>query len=440
MMSSHSTSTHLVFLLLLLLGCLHLETIKLTSGNEDLNVGCVEKDRKVLIEFKEGLNDPSGWLSSWVGEDCCRWRGIGCNKKTGRVIKLDLTNPLCIYQLFYTEEGDTQVFNMSCLSGKINPSLLLLKHLNYLDLSMINFGGISIPEFIGSLENLKYLNLSNACFAKKIPPHLGNLSHLHYLDLHGQSNVCDFYGIYADNLKWLSGLSSLKHLDMGNVNLSKVGADWLQAFTMLPPSLSELHLPRCRLDSLPISLPFVNFSSSLSVIDLSGNNFNSSLPLWLLNISSLANLNLSGSSLRGPIPDAFVDMIFLQELDLSDNPFKVGEIPRTLGTLCKLKSLYLFHTNITGEITEFVDSLSGCTNSSSLEMLDLGGNQLSGHLPDSLGHLKKLTSLQLARNSFWGSIPASIGSLSFLKELDLFINPMNGTIPATLRVGHVISL
>ncbi|KAF8408645.1 hypothetical protein HHK36_004709 [Tetracentron sinense] len=173
MIGSCIISTHLLFLLLLLLGCIHLETIKPTSGNEDLNVDCAEKDRKVLLKFKEDLNDPLGWLSSWVGEYCCSWRGIGCNQKTGRVIKLDLRNPLCIYQQFCV--------NRSCLSGKINPSLLHLKHLNYLDLSLINFGETSILEFIGSLENLKYLNFSYACFARKIPPHLGNISRLIYL-------------------------------------------------------------------------------------------------------------------------------------------------------------------------------------------------------------------------------------------------------------------
>ncbi|KAF8377990.1 hypothetical protein HHK36_029323 [Tetracentron sinense] len=405
----------------------------LELGNEDRNVGCAEKDRKALLEFKEDLNDSSGWLSSWVGEDCCSWRGVGCIKKTGRVMKLDLRNSLC-----NNEEGYNGVsYERPCLSGKINPSLLHLEHLNYLDLSMNNFKGISIPDFIGSLENLKYLNLSNAYFAGKIPPHLGNLSRLHYLDLHDQSYSGDFSRIYADNLKWLSGLSSLKYLDMGHVNLSQVGADWLQAFNMLPPSLSELHLPACRLDSLPLSLPFVNFSSLL-VLDLSHNLFQSSMPLWLFNISSsLANLHLSNNYLSGSIPDAFADMTSLQELDLSYNDEMGGEIPRTLGTLCNLKRLDLSKNRITGEITKFVNSLSGCTNSS-LEMLDLGINQLSGYLPDSIGHLKKLRFLRLNRNSFWGSIPTSIGSLSFLKELDLSVNHMNGTIPKS--VGQLSEL
>ncbi|KAF8400899.1 hypothetical protein HHK36_014202 [Tetracentron sinense] len=438
MMGSCSILTHLLFLLLLLLGCLHLETIKPTLGNEDLKVGCGEKDRKALLEFKEGLNDSSGWLSSWVGEDCCSWRGVGCIKKTGRVIKLDLRNSFCVYQLIYPKEGGyRKVPSRSCLSGKINPSLFHLKHLNYLDLSMINFGGISIPEFMGSLKNLKYLNLSNACFTGKIPPHLGNLSRLNYLDLQDQSYVCELEaGIYADNLKWLSGLSSLKYLDMTVVNLGMVGADWLKDFNMLLPSLSELHLINCRLDSPPLSLPFVNFSL-LSVLDLSDNFFGSSMPLWLFNISSLANLHLSNNYLRGSIPDAFADMTSLQELDLSSNDEMGGEIPRTLGTLCNLKRLDLSVNRITGEITKFLDRLSGCTNSS-LEMLHLDDNQLSGHLPNSLGNLKKLRSLGLSKNQMNGTIPESVGQLSELFMLDLSNNQMNGTIPES--VGQLSEL
>ncbi|KAF8391022.1 hypothetical protein HHK36_023322 [Tetracentron sinense] len=405
-------------LLLLFSGFLYQETIKLGSCNGNLDVGCIEFERQALLEFKEGLKDPSDRLSSWVGKDCCRWRGVSCSNTSKHVVMLDLHDP-------YRYEN-------SSLGGEINPSLLNLKHLNYLDLSNNDFGGIRIPEFIGSFKKLRYLNLSYASFGGEIPPHLGNLSSLRYLDLTELG-----YKSHVNNLQWLSGLSYLEQLQLGYVNLSRV-VDWLQAVNMLP-SLLELHLPYCGLQNTSLSLPVVNFTS-LMVLDLSVNYFNSSIPHWMFDISSLTYLDLSSNTLQGRIPDAFTNMISLEYLDFSYNYYIQGVIPRTLGNLCNLQKLHLSGSHITGGISEFLNGLSECTNSS-LELLDFSSNELSGNLPESLAHLINLRYLYLSSNSFWGSIPASIGSLWSLKELDLGYNRMNGTIPKSMgQLSELIRL
>ena len=87
---------------------------------------------------------------------------------------------------------------------------------------------------------------------------------------------------------------------------------------------------------------------------------------------------------------------------------------------------------ISGEITQFVDGLSQCSNNS-LELLDLSGNKLlGGNLPYSLGALKNLKNLDLSSCSFWGSIPDSIGNMSSLQLLALTANKMNGSIPSSM--------
>ncbi|KAL6139442.1 hypothetical protein ACLB2K_057746 [Fragaria x ananassa] len=62
------------------------------SSTGNINVGCMSIEMKALVKLKEGLTDHSDRLSSWVGEDCCKWRGVGCNSTTGRVGSLNLRN------------------------------------------------------------------------------------------------------------------------------------------------------------------------------------------------------------------------------------------------------------------------------------------------------------------------------------------------------------
>ncbi|XP_021299269.1 LRR receptor-like serine/threonine-protein kinase FLS2 [Herrania umbratica] len=426
-MANTSASVWCLFLIMILsYEFLYLEIIKFGSC-ESQNVSCIAKEREALLKFKDGLTDPSGRLSSWRGEDCCSWAGVQCSDKLGHhVTKLKLPN-------LYSNNPDVDVTSYA-LGGKIHPSLLDLQYLKYLDLSMNNFEGVSIPNFVGSLKTLRYLNLSGAFFGGPIPSFLGNLTNLHYLDL----NSC-FSDSNKNDLHWLSTLSKLKHLNLGSVDLSKVGTYWLQAVNMLP-SLEELHLPACGLSILPLSVPLVNFSS-LSVLDLSNNGFNSSIPSWLFNISGLEYLDLNSNNLRGEIPDGFAGMINLQNLDLSKNSFIEGKLlKRNLGSLCNLHVLDLSFNKITGDIGEFINGLSQCNNCS-LESLHLGYNELRGILPDSLGHLRNLKHLFLMKNYFVGSIPESIGNLSSLEEFYLSENAMEGTIPRSLgQLSSLVSL
>ncbi|KAA8529793.1 hypothetical protein F0562_034350 [Nyssa sinensis] len=389
-MANIETSIQFLLLLFLSSSFLHLETIELVSCNSGLNVNCIDIERKALLSFKEGLTDPSGRLSSWVGDDCCKWEGIRCENRTTHVIKLKLRNP---YQRNLDSEAAADEAAAYAIGGKIVPSLLDLKHLR------ANFGGT-------------------------IPPQLGNLSSLQYLDL----NTC-FGESIENDLHCLSGLSSLKHLNLGSIDLSMASTYWIQTINTLP-SLLELHLPRCGLSNFPLSLPFVNLTSLL-VLDLSNNGFSSSIPKWLFNVSSLVYLDLSSNSLQGGVPDEFSALASIQHIDLSQNSFIGGQLSGNLGKLCNLRKLHLSFNIINGDITEFIDGLSSCTNSS-LESMNLGYNHLGGFLPNSLGQLKNLKNLILWNNSFTGSIPKSIGNLSSMELLYLYNNQMNGTIPESL--------
>ncbi|KAJ7968528.1 Leucine-rich repeat receptor protein kinase [Quillaja saponaria] len=321
------------------------------------NVLCTESERHALLNFQQDLVDPSNRLSSWVpGEDCCKWTGIVCNNSTGHVMEIKLDSP------FDWRTADN--YKELALQGKLNPSLLNLKQLRHLDLSWNYFGGIQIPSFIGSLVSLNYLNLSYAGFSGMVPPHIGNLTNLHSLGL--QNSDGNFYAaeLYVDNLQWLHSLSSLKYLDLRNVNLVKA-SDWLLSLNTVS-SLLQLHLSQCQLDQIP-SLENVNFTS-LTAIDISFNNFNSSIPSWMFNLTRLESLSLTSSNFKGELSDHF-------------------------GNLCNLKEVDMFGNNLLGDISKVFE---GCYFDS-LMSLDLSDNQFSGEVSDI--HFSNLTKLR----ALWAS-------------------------------------
>ncbi|XP_020424489.1 probable LRR receptor-like serine/threonine-protein kinase At1g34110 [Prunus persica] len=332
----------------------------------------------------QAQTDPWDWLSSWVGEDCCKWSGVGCNNITGSVNRLDLHNR-------YSDGLDYSGAKVSAFGfgGEINPSLLVLKDLVYLDLSMNNFECVQLPSFIGSLEKLKYLNLSRTSFVGVIPPNLGNLSRLLYLDL---SNFLDNNPSETD-FQWLATLSSLKYLNLEGVNLAKATSYLLPTINMLH-SLVELHLRSCGLSILPLTLPSINFTSLL-VLDLSNNSFNSMIPPWLTNLSELEMLDLSGNRLTGKLPDSLGYLKSLRYLNLSTNSFQ-GSIPKSIGNL------------------------------TSLEEFDLRWNLMSGIIPESLWELSSLVSLRLSENTWEGAITeAHFAKLGGLREVSIANNSPN---------------
>ncbi|TYG96332.1 hypothetical protein ES288_A11G341800v1 [Gossypium darwinii] len=393
-----------------------MKTICFSFCDATSDVLCIENERKALLKFKNDLVDPSNRLSSRVeGGDCCKWLGVVCHNTTGHINQLHLAAPLSVPQ-FDAPVAEWETYhpskNNSTLRGKINSSLLELKHLSSLDLSNNNFRS-NIPKFLGMLGSLTYLNLSHAQFQGAIPHNLGNLSKL-------------------QSLQWVSGLSSLQYLDLSDADLSKA-TDWLKV-TFEHPSLLELHLSACNLEDDPSPIS-VNSTKSLVVLNLSENNF-SSVPMSIFGLHGLVSIDLSGNSLEGPILYYFRNIPFLEVLDLSRNSLN-SPTPNSLFSLNHLQFLNLSSNEIDQDISEILLSLSRCCLDC-LESLDMAHNDLFGHLVDQLGHFKNLAHLSLAGNNISGPIPLSIGELSSLKFFDVSENQLNGTFP--LCFGQLESL
>ncbi|KAK1260537.1 hypothetical protein QJS04_geneDACA001979 [Acorus gramineus] len=195
------------------------------------------------------------------------------------------------------------------------------------------------------------------------------------------------------------------------------------------PSLSVLTLSDCGLQSLLSSLKnqHANFTS-LSVLDLSGNDFHSTIPHWMFNISSLTYLDLSVNNFNGQIPSAFENLISLEVLLLFGNRFDGLIFPRGIKNLCRLHTLDLSYNRFGGEFMAMLGGSSSCIKDS-LQILSLQSNNLKENLPDILEQFRYLRTLDLRYNMISGSIPASIGRLSFLSKLYLSGNQLNGTVP-----------
>ncbi|GKV48975.1 hypothetical protein SLEP1_g55747 [Rubroshorea leprosula] len=453
--------------MLVLVAVLFFGAAEFCSGR-NTSFSCIEKEREALLKFKLCFHDPSHMLSSWKGNDCCEWKGVGCDKNNRYVVSLQLKGSVFANQrpqLYLIEDVE-----------EVGSSLLKLRYLEHLDLSNNNFSGNLIPPSFGLMKQLRYLKLSCAQFRGRIPGELGNLTRLRVLDL----SQYYYRGLKVDDdIQWISHLSSLQQLDMSGVNLSHASSNLFQVLGMLS-SLSWLSLSDCSLKNshLP-SHNHLNFTllGNIQHLDMSYNSFHGPIPIFLQNMTSLTFLDMSGVNLSltssnlfqvlGMLsslswlsllscslknchlpsynhPFNFTLLGNIQHLDLSANFFQ-GPIPIFLQNMTSLILLYLSENQLSGSIPDSIGQLS------KLESIDLSFNQLSGSIPDSIEQLSKLERMDLSGNQLRSipdsigqlsnmslsgnqlrSIPDSIGKLSKLESMSLFGNQLR-SIPDSIR-------
>ncbi|TVU19899.1 hypothetical protein EJB05_36081 [Eragrostis curvula] len=149
---------------------------------------------KALIALRNGLDDPSGELASWIPDlvDPCTWVRISCNDDNRvnsiQLGNLNITGPLApelgkLEQLQYMEMAGNN------LQGPIPPEFGDLTNLLSMDLYKNNLSG-PIPSTIGKLKSLKFLRIDHNRLTGPIPEELTGLSNL--VDVDFSSN--DFCG------------------------------------------------------------------------------------------------------------------------------------------------------------------------------------------------------------------------------------------------------
>ncbi|KAH7845177.1 hypothetical protein Vadar_010168 [Vaccinium darrowii] len=119
-------------------------------------------------------------------------------------------------------------------------------------------------------------------------------------------------------------------------------------------------------------------------------------------------------------------MVSLVHLNLASNDF-AGSIPKSFNNLSRLQSLDMSRNNLTEQLDEFLDKLSG--SEKSLQILNLGWNQLSGTIANFTRFLS-LRELSLNNNQLTGPFPTSFQQvLPNLGVLNLHGNRISGMLP-----------
>ncbi|XP_077217215.1 putative receptor-like protein kinase At3g47110 [Tasmannia lanceolata] len=384
-----------------------------------------ETDRLALLAFKNGItNDPLAALASWNQTlHFCQWNGVTCSaQQVQRVIALNLT--------------------VQSVSGILSPYITNLTFLSTIDLTDNYFHGV-IPPQIGYLLQLRQIYLRNNSFEGEIPTNITHCSELRVIDF---------------TLNMLVGRIPVELTSLSKLIILYLSANNLTS--TIPPSLGNLtsltNLSLMR-NSLEGSIPYdLGKMTSLEYFQISGNRLSGTIPPSLYNLSSIYYIsvanNLLGGSLpaelggiylpnlqvllgganlfRGPIPISLGNASELVQIDFTSN-YLTGSLPVGLGSLQHLWYLSLAENELGSKTGDDLSILTSLTNCSSLQVLALANNVLSGVLPDSIANLStQLRDLRLGVNLFTGSIPTGIENLVNLNLLGLQGNFLNGTIPA----------
>ncbi|CAL5328360.1 unnamed protein product [Camellia sinensis] len=192
--------------------------------------------------------------------------------------------------------------------------------------------------------------------------------------------------------------------------------------------------------------------SFLRVLDLRNNSFHGHLTNEIGRLLRLRLLVLAENNLTGTIPPSFGNATSLKIIALARN-YICGRIPTELAQLPKLQIISLSDNYLTdlrfnelsGPIpllvaTNFLISHNKFTeiplalcNVSSIKILDLSHNSLSGVIPQCLGNFSNVLSvLDLRMNDFHGSIPTSFVEGNKLRSIDLNGNQLEGKVPRSL--------
>ncbi|KAJ0038502.1 hypothetical protein Pint_22088 [Pistacia integerrima] len=226
-----------------------------------------------LLSFKQSIyEDPEGSLSNWNSSDenPCSWNGVTCKEQ--RVISVSIPK--------------------NKLYGFLSSSLGSLSDLRHVNLRNNKFFG-SLPTELLEVQGLQSLVLYGNSFSGPLSNEIGKLKYLQTLDL--SQNL--FNGSLPASMVQCK---RLKALDLSQNNFTGPLPD---GFGTGLVSLEKLDLSFNRFNgSIPSNMG--NLSSLQGTVDLSHNLFSGSIPASLGNLPEKVYIDLTYNNLSGPIPQS----------------------------------------------------------------------------------------------------------------------------------------
>jgi Leucine-rich repeat (LRR) protein len=353
-----------------------LSFLDMTKTNSYGNIPSCLRNLTQLTVLRLHGNKLTGQIPSWIGNHTQFISlFLGVNKLHGPI-------PKSIYRLQNLEKLDL-AYNF--FSGTLELNLLLKfrnlvsLQLSYNNLSMLYSHNATIPR-----PKLELLTLSG-CNLGELPSFLRDQNHLEFLELEDNELV-------GHIPKWFMNMSTI--------------------------TLEALSLAGNLLTGFEQSLDVLPWNNLLS-LSLSSNEFQGSLPIPP---PAIYEYKVSNNKLNGEIPEVICNLTSLSVLDLSINNFS-GKLPQCLGNKSSTASvLNLRNNGFIGDIPETFTS--GC----SLRVIDFSQNKLEGKIPKSLANCTKLEILNLEQNNINDVFPSWLGVLHHLRVLILRSNGLHGVI------------
>ena len=330
------------------------------------------------------------------------------------------------------------------ISGSIPSSYAKLTNLYVITVGGNSLTG-TIPTFFGSMKRLIMLGLLNNNFIGTIPSELSLIPNLQILNLNNNY-------LSGTIPSWFSKMFSLQNLclsvnqltgtipaSIGNLsNLMYFLIDSNLITGSIPSSITNmrvLQLLDLSHNNLIGTIPKFKSSPSYQFVRLNDNQLRGSLDNVFYGSSTLKFLDVSNNQLSGNLPTDIFSAPNLQVFAAAGNCLYTS-LPREICLASSLSVLALdgLHASPYCDRTLSYYSYGGSAGiptclfgMSSLEVLHLSGNGLSGTLPDVLLVSPTLVDLTLSHNLLRGTIPFGIQRRVW-NTLDLSFNKLGGTI------------